>query len=229
MKYGILCQLIAVFALAGSSPLSVAAEASGFDAGEVKKLRYLSRALLKSRAIEKERIERELQPQRRQLKEMRETLGVLDAEMLEAVSSSGVEPNETSSMGVGEMVVDGRIVARGETGKTRSVRPRQKATVQKQNAVNVAMKKLDASRGSIDRTIPRRWEFWKSKTPGDDRAEKMVSANLQVRQELSELVESDIVELKKIRALKGRLSLKKKDVPADDTHPTLQTITKHRR
>lgn len=230
MRHGILHTIIAAFILSVILSSLASAEESGLDSAEIKKIRYLSSALLKSRVIEKERIERELLPQRQQLKEMQDAIHVIDVEMLKSMSQSAIEPNSTSF--VGDVVVDGEVVSSGEGNVSRSVNQQSKAVskfaVKRQRVIDEAIKKLDVAHNSIAESIPKKWELWKSKGLIEHRAEKMVTVNRQVKQDLLSIANGDSAELKKIRTLEGKLTLKKKPVPVNDLYPTLETRTKHR-
>jgi hypothetical protein len=199
-----------------------------FDAGEVKNIRSISQLVLKSRAIEKKQIEGDLQQQRTQLKEMQDVLGSMNANLLTNTTSiSKSESKEPSS--VGDFVVNGKVVSSGTKTVRRPEKRRPVAVLQKQKVLSSTIKKLDTLRAPMEKTIPGKWNFWAEKKDSDYRAEKVISANLHVKQELEKLVANNDVNSGKINALKDRLTLTRKMAPFENLKPTLETRIKHRK
>jgi len=194
--------------------------------GEIKKIRHLSRALLQSRALEKERIELEVAPERESIKQMEAGMEQLITTELSEKMRVEIEKN-TAISAEAEFVAAGsdlpEVIEKPKTGGHKSI----KATgrVERINASKDAIQNI---RIAAEEKLPSKFAFWRTKTKQDIRNQHVVDVANSVEQELATMSQQDHTDIEALKALKGRLTLKKAAIKLDDIDPTIKTRTRHR-
>ena len=196
---------------------SIAGTEDTLNAGEMKQLRFLSQALIKSRAIEKEKIDAEIGPERERIKAMRDSLDELSDK---SIIDSSVSTLQSAQIRSPDKAIKRKAASTGTT-----------ITVPQDHSVKIEKVKtmLEVHRVEIEKELPSRFAFWHKKTKKDGRNEQLVTAISEVEQSLSVMAKTNKIDNKKIKDLKEKLMIKANKVDMKDIDPTLQTITKHRR
>lgn len=207
-----------VLFIMGANCLAVdsAMAVEGLDSAEIKKLRYISRSILKSRAQEKQKIEKETAPERQRLQAIQLEI----EELARLIKNAQFEVSLTKVNSVTRKPTLGRRNTQASNFNENTL------SLKQQNLINTSLKKIVQRRTVIEDELPKFWQFWKKKTPQDYRKETTVQALQGVEDTLS--IMNKTGNLDGIASLKKRLSLIKKSTPFDTLDPTFQTRTKHR-
>ncbi|MCF6325590.1 MAG: hypothetical protein L3J89_14955 [Gammaproteobacteria bacterium] len=202
------------------------------NSDEIKHVRHLSRALLKNRAIEKKKIVGELMMQRKQLEIMNGALNTVVVDLRRSMLSAELVLNQKNSnvtIPVGNKVVSingtnkmDKTTAFKADSTSKAVEQRRKIMKQAIDEVNKTSHEMAVS------ALSSSGEKLKETRPSEHRSKQMQFVIKGVVNELAVMSGRDVVDVKKIKALKERLRLKKKKISIDDISPTLSIRTKHR-
>lgn len=238
MKNNHIVQLtgICIVVLSGLTISNVSAAETGLTSGEIKNIRHLSRALLQSRAIEKKRIEDEVDAERVDIKKMEDSLEQLIDSEKRAMSQVVLEPVKNTNSFTAVFKPEGLAVpaitpSTTEEGLVNAEVTSSAATKLKQDRlkrIQASKNTIASMRVSIDNKLPGPLEFWKKKSERDRRNEHAVRVATSVEKELEKMSQDNQIDIAKLKALKDKLSLKKPDINFDDIGPTYQTKTQHR-
>lgn len=197
----------------------------GLNSDEIKNVRHISRAILKSRANEKKHIEDELVGQRKDLAQMKQVVEALETEirkMMLVPPRLNISPrvkNMTSSLDnskEGKKSIQTKPQVILATGFKEKTSARLKDT----------SSRLMSLRQGLEKNQPAWWQFWKKKDQQHMRASKIADVSKKVEAKLNALVDADKVELKEIQKLKQMLELKRQEINIKDMDPTIHTRTK---
>lgn len=227
------CALVLVL-LAAPYGTALADTGSGFTSDELKKIRFLSRALIKSRALEKGKIDRELADVRTTMHEMEQVLaGAIAEELSDRARVYRVDKVNRKLEAPGELVIDGKVVHDAEAGSphqqvtTESVSSKAYSEI-KQRRFNGLDKRLRDSRRQMEAKVPGRLVFWRKKSLADRKYERAVAVTGQVLDELTQVSAQERPDIDRLQKLRNKLALKKQEVARDVSEPTFTTRTKHR-
>lgn len=208
--------------------------AEEFSSAEIKKIRFLSRALIKSRANEKVKIENEIKPERERVKSMRSALEALETSALNNLGVASITPVDRNSS-TSVLMLDGvaqqsAVVSLRNQNMAFKVEKQSGDNNERDVAISRALTKVASERSIVESNIPSAFQFWRQKTRKDKRNEHLVNVLEEVEKDLKEMQENKNLDLQKIKLLKEKMTIKKQDkeVVLEEIEPTFHTITKHR-
>jgi len=237
MKRLIVCHFCGALALLLAMPIAAENKNNEFSSEEIKNIRHLSRALIKSRANEKLRIDKETSSQKNYLKNMRDEVSALNNDVMSKYATSNVTVAESAQAEVHEMTIDGKthkstVITKGkvigDNKKNIGSSVRQTVIEDRKRSISKSENKMKRMRQSVEAGIRKPWMIWKKDTDSDIRARKIVEVSKKIENEMAVLAKLDSVDMPKMKELKEKLDLKKIEAPDDGVHPTLQIRTKHR-
>lgn len=212
--------LLAILLLTANAIPAHAENDAGLKADEIKNIRFISRAILKSRLNEKKRIEQELTGQRKDLAQMRQMVESLEQDMRKALLappqliSPLVTQAATGKAAAKTIQANPQAVDLSTRKQQRSARFRDTAS------------RLAGKRQALEKAQPTWWQFWETKTRKQRRDDKLIAVSRKVEARLNDLAKADKVDLKEITKLKEMLTLKRPKVDLKDMAPTIQSRTK---
>jgi len=225
----VISTLVLVMSSTITSPLVSADEA--LNSAQIKKMRFLSQALLKSRAVEKKRIEVEVQPLRAQVKEMQAALEPLAAIKFNSKSMLITKSKDsTGYIEANDLLPEGEKMQAARAGlKTKTIQIETNLNAEKQRKLANAIVKMKQSKKELEKDSPQRWQFWKKMSDKDQRQNHVLKIAGDVQSELANMEQSGELDIAKIKGLKHRLTLQRPYVPLTDIDPTFRTLIKHRK
>ncbi len=233
-RYKLLTKGIVGLMLFGAASQSqVLAETNEFTSSELKQIRFLSRALIKSRANEKIKIDKQMVSERKRIQAMKETLQNLEAEQFKNLSDTNLKAL-SPVVSVSPIQINGQSSSLNTSNKL-SARP--VVSVQKQKRESLGNKqakliastvsKLEVQRNKLEEELPSKFLFWKKRNHRDKRNEHVINVTSEIEKELQDMQVTGAMDLAKIKSMKERLTLKAPERAAEEIQPTFQTITKH--
>ncbi|VAW53362.1 hypothetical protein MNBD_GAMMA06-388 [hydrothermal vent metagenome] len=231
---------LCAIALLGMSAATVAVADNELNAGEIKKVRYISRALLQSRALEKKRIETEVTVQRVEIKKMEDSLSDLINNEMKARTKVSLTPVSTTNTATAVFSPQNNR-SQKNTAAVSALSPESLSKKNKSQVLKIEylkkqrMKRLQGSQDVIKETylntkrkLPSPFNFWRKKSTHDFRNENIVRVAEDIEQTLGQMALEGKINLQKLKMLHKKAGLHKADINFDDISRTLQTRTRHR-
>lgn len=225
-----------MLALSVSVPQAQASD-HNLSSAEIKKLRFLSSAVLKSRANEKKRIEDSVNPERKQLQSVYDAVHSLEKSIQKEHMAVSLQANDNTvpqqSVGVINKKGSGnQRIIKADAGNVKvekkTVRVNRSADTRFRKKMTSTAADIEKIRTQLESEQTPSWQFWKKKTAKDMRSKRVASVLKKTEVRLAELSAADKVSLKGIQNLRKSLELKSVEVKFDEAEPTMQTITKHK-
>ncbi|MCW8831200.1 MAG: hypothetical protein OQK32_06745 [Gammaproteobacteria bacterium] len=236
MKINYFVQCLGVVALTLSATMIPMESVAGnfLTSGETKKIRNVSRTLLQSNAIERKRIEAEIVLERSDISKMEDSLGRLIASELSAMSKVTLESINNANNTASVLIKDGSVVQlpgmnAGVKGQGSAMSDIARKTREDRiKRIQVSKNDIANVRVAVEHKLPSKYAFWKTKTKRDVRNEHIVRVAKSVEKELMVMSQLGRMDIKKLRELKDKVTLRRPDIDYKDIDPTFQTRTHHR-
>ena len=209
------------------SQSQVLAETNEFTSSELKEIRFLSRALIRSRANEKIKIDKELEPERKRIENIQNTLQALESAQVKAMRQVKLESANNLTK-VTQVKLNGKTISH-HSSLNKYENKIHKFKHKSSLRLSKARSKLTAERVKVEDELPSAFRFWKKKTHKDKRNEHVIKVIKNIETKLSNMQVAESVGLAEITALKEQLILQKPDLSTEELEPTFHTITKHRK
>jgi len=222
--------LLITVSLASLLFMSFTATGDSLDSAEIKNLRFLSQAILQSRAQEKDKVKKEAKLEREKLKKIQDELQALEQQMRKILLSVDFSGNDLRTA---------KIEKTGSINPQNNVVEPQAKVIEKHDAhlvrkrlitakFNTTLNRLKTNRMELEDELPKNWQFWKKRTVSDDRKQNIVNEILAVENELTSMSQAKNIDLQKLEKLRKRVQIRKPEIFTAEIDPTIQTITKHR-